>query len=156
MRALFAHAFATALYAQEVARARRFGVEEAFLAGLFHDVGRPLVLQLVIDMHADLGLPVDPRVLAWAADALHADVGARAVETWQLGKTLADAVRYHHDFGRDAARRPAALAAFASALARYALAAPNGVGGVDDDGAAQLAAEIAVREHAAVPALGVY
>ena len=41
MRALFAHAFATALYAQEVARARRLGVEEAFLAGLFHDVGPP-------------------------------------------------------------------------------------------------------------------
>jgi HD-like signal output (HDOD) protein len=166
MRDLFAHAFATGLYAQEVARTRRLGVEEAFLAGLFHDVGRPLVLQLVIDLYAEVGEPVDDRVLAWAADALHADIGARAVETWQLGKNLADAVRYHHDFGRDTARRPAALAAFASALARYALAGGTGtaVGTGDTTDAdlddpvvvAQLEAEIAVREHPAVTALGVY
>jgi len=140
MRGLFAHAFATALYAQEIARLRRFGVEEAFLAGLFHDVGRPLVLQLVIDAHQDLGIPVDDPATTRAADELHADAGARAVASWQLGPRLVDAVARHHAYdpaSRD--DRLAAIASLASALAARAL-------GGDDD----------VRSHAALPGLGLY
>jgi HD-like signal output (HDOD) protein len=145
MRALFAHAFATALYAQQVARTRRLGVEEAFLAGLFHDVGRPLVLQLVVDLCDELAVAPDRAAMTWAADALHADVGARAIEVWQLGTPLADAVRYHHDFVGNPRRRAAALVAYASALASNALAdapAPD--------------AEIAVRHHAGAVALELY
>ena len=97
MRALFARSFATALFAQDIARARRLGVEEAFLAGLFHDVGRPIVLQLAIDVHGELGVAVDADGLDALATEVHAEAGALAVESWQLGPKIADAVRHHHD-----------------------------------------------------------
>src|ERR1700761_6831539 len=37
VKAAFQHALATALFAQEIAKARRSTVDAAFLAGLFHD-----------------------------------------------------------------------------------------------------------------------
>ena len=40
----FQHALATALFAQEIARTRRSTVDVAFLAGLFHDFGQPVLL----------------------------------------------------------------------------------------------------------------
>jgi putative nucleotidyltransferase with HDIG domain len=142
MRALFAHAFATAIYAQEIARIRRFGVEEAFLAGLFHDVGRPLVLQLAIDACGELGIAVDEAAIARAADELHAAAGARAVASWQLGPRLVDAVARHHDYDPAAREdRLAAIASVASALATIALA------GGDPE---------AARHHAALAGLGLY
>ena len=41
---VFSHATAAALFAQEIARATRRNVEDAFLSGLLHDVGRPVLL----------------------------------------------------------------------------------------------------------------
>jgi len=142
MRALFAHAFATALYAQEVARVRRRGVEEAFLAGLFHDVGKPLVLQLC----SELAGADDRAAMLQVADDLHAEVGARAIASWGLGTGLADAVRHHHDFAGDAARTNGAVVAFAAALADHALAPATERG----------AFATVVRGHAAVPHIGLY
>ena len=50
---VFQHSIATALFAQEIARQTRNNVEDAFLCGLLHDVGRPVLLQaLVIQLNA--------------------------------------------------------------------------------------------------------
>lgn len=53
---------------------------------------------------------------------MHAEVGARAVENWGLGKSVAEAVRFHHDYATEASRHSAALVAFASDLANCVLA----------------------------------
>ena len=44
VRGVFRHSIATAMFAEDIARLRRLNVEEAFLLGLFHDVGTPLAL----------------------------------------------------------------------------------------------------------------
>jgi len=141
MRVLFVRSFATALFAQDIARMRRLGVEEAFLAGLFHDVGLPIVLQLAIDVHAELGVAPDPAAIDALADEIHAEAGARAIESWQLGAKLADAVRHHHDDATD--NRGAAIVGLACALATVALEPSR-------------EAEAAVRAHPAPAALGLY
>src|SRR5258708_12287382 len=46
----FRHSFATGLMAQEIAPARGWNAEEAFLPGLLHDVGRPVLLQAASDV----------------------------------------------------------------------------------------------------------
>lgn len=144
MRARFVHAFATALFAQEIARTRRLGVEEAFLAGLFHSVGRPIVLQLLVDVCKELGASAERDELSSATTEMYADAGARAVETWQLGGRLAVAVRHHQDFCPDSPEhRGAALAGFAAAVAEAALSPSEST-------------ETRVREHAALPLLGLY
>ncbi len=90
VRAAFAHSFAAAMFAREIARAQRAGVEEAFLAGLFHDVGRPILCELLVE----LGEPKENREAIIVQ--LHAEVGAAMVDKWQLGARLSDVVRRHH------------------------------------------------------------
>jgi HD-like signal output (HDOD) protein len=141
MRARFARAFAAGLFAQEIARTRRFGVEEAFLIGLFHDVGWPLALQLVTVGAREVGVELGAAEADGVAEALHAEVGARAVESWRLDPHVADAVRGHHAW--ETGSRGAAMAAFASVLAELALAPSE-------------AAAAAVHAHAAREALGLY
>lgn len=44
VRESFDLSLATAALSQEIARVRRLNVEDAFLCGLLHDIGRPVLL----------------------------------------------------------------------------------------------------------------
>jgi putative nucleotidyltransferase with HDIG domain len=91
----FQHSFAAALAAQEIARSKRWNVEEAFLAGLLHDVGRPVLLQAIVDVVGpERSLPRNA-VLAAVAD-LHAGVGGMLAEKWGLPARIGDAITFHH------------------------------------------------------------
>ena len=94
VKAAFAHALATALYAQEIARMRRSPVDAAFLAGLFHDFGQPVLMQAIIDLCEE---PVDREAVIEAVEATHTVVGATLVDAWGMPPKVAEAVRRHHD-----------------------------------------------------------
>jgi HD-like signal output (HDOD) protein len=92
----FRHSLGAALFAQEIARMRRYNVEEAFLAGLLHDVGRPVLLQALVDLHREAGLvPVSAAIEA-AATADHARVGSSLIAKWSLPASLAATILCHH------------------------------------------------------------
>jgi putative nucleotidyltransferase with HDIG domain len=118
LRAAFKHAFATALFAQEIARLRRSTVDVAFLAGLFHDFGQPVLLQALVDLTGGDANRDD--VLA-AAEAKHAEVGAALVLKWQMPAKVAEAVRLHH---APAGCELAALVALADHFAHGHIEAP--------------------------------
>jgi putative nucleotidyltransferase with HDIG domain len=94
VRVAFKHALATALFAQEIARLRRSTVDVAFLAGLFHDFGQPVLLQALVDLAG--GEAVDRADVLAAVEAKHAEVGAALVVKWQMPAKVAEAVRLHH------------------------------------------------------------
>jgi putative nucleotidyltransferase with HDIG domain len=96
VRQIFRHSYAAALFAQEIARSRRLDVETAFVSGLMHDVGRPLLSELVAGLAIELG-SVEPSPWATLVDAHHAEVGAVIVDKWQLGPRVVETVRHHHD-----------------------------------------------------------
>jgi putative nucleotidyltransferase with HDIG domain len=93
----FRHSFAVALAAQELARARRWNVEEAFLAGLLHDVGRPVLLQAIVDMRGPDRPMLDRAVVSAVVAALHAGVGGLLAQKWALPSRVAEAITMHHD-----------------------------------------------------------
>jgi putative nucleotidyltransferase with HDIG domain len=92
----FRHSLGAAIYAREIARARRRDEDEAFLAGLLHDVGRPILFQAVADVHDGLRLADRPAVLSVIAE-LHATVGASLARRWGLPLRVTEAIRDHHD-----------------------------------------------------------
>jgi putative nucleotidyltransferase with HDIG domain len=96
VRETFRHSLLCALFAQEIARVRRANVEEAFTAGLLHDIGRPLLLQVLVDLHRGHALAPEPQEVLAAAQAEHARAGAALVESWLLPARVAEAVRSHH------------------------------------------------------------
>jgi HD-like signal output (HDOD) protein/signal transduction histidine kinase len=67
--------------------------EEAFLAGLLHDIGKILLWSSFRREYAAAGgLPAVERKLGLG----HAEAGAWLIGRWELASFLADAVRYHH------------------------------------------------------------
>jgi len=124
IKAAFRHALATALFAQDIARSRKATVDTAFLAGLFHDFGRPVLLQAVVDLHREAKLDIDRDDALIVVDEAHATVGALLVESWQLPRLVADAVRTHHAPASELAFTVALADAFAHGQASQQLAAP--------------------------------
>jgi putative nucleotidyltransferase with HDIG domain len=98
MRLLRMHAAATGVWSREVARHRRRNVEAAFLTGLLHDIGRPIILRAVLDLAG--GTTLEESVLQSLVDEFHASVGARLIDRWKLPHWIAAAVDGHHDISR--------------------------------------------------------
>lgn len=99
---LFRHSFVTAAATRRLAELLRYPEpEEAYAAGLLHDLGK-----LLLDRH------LLPRYAAMAADvargrtiieveemhlgADHATIGGLMADRWAFPRRLADAIRYHH------------------------------------------------------------
>ncbi len=107
LKKLFGHSLATALYAQEIARARRSNVEESFLAGLLHDVGRPVLLQALTDFTTTTPFSEDD--VEESVGALHAYVGGELARQWGLSDRLGEAIAHHHNPAAAPANREGAL-----------------------------------------------
>lgn len=120
IKVLFRHSLAAGAFAQEIARSRRWNVEEAFLAGLLHDVGRPVLIQAILDLAKAEGVAVDAAGIDGACEALHARVGGDLVKAWALPVRLADAILHHHQPERSQTARNLALTtALADDLAHH-------------------------------------
>lgn len=96
VRAIFKHSIAAAAYSQEIARLRRWNVEDAFLTGLLHDTGKPVLLQLLVEVQKELKLGVEVGIVDDLLEQMHAGVGSRLVESWKLPERLAETIAYHH------------------------------------------------------------
>jgi HD-like signal output (HDOD) protein len=100
---LWNHALAVAVAAEEVARiTRRVPLGDAFLPGLFHDIGRVAFLladkasfDVILNLLVEDG--EEPAFLErewYSAD--HAEAGAILAEDWGLAPDQVDAIRWHH------------------------------------------------------------
>jgi putative nucleotidyltransferase with HDIG domain len=97
----WSHSYQTALLAQNIAEITGYLFpEEAFIAGLIHDIGR---LALQTDhpevytqscynfQHDETLLEIERRIFK----NNHAEIGAKALRAWHLDSFLVDAVQYH-------------------------------------------------------------
>ncbi|WP_229502687.1 HDOD domain-containing protein [Pseudoduganella guangdongensis] len=102
LRAFWKGSLTTAVIARDIARVLDYPqVEEAYLAGLLHNVGRLALLATAPKEYAynftarddeDL-CAVEQRTL----EITHAEAGAWLIERWNLDSFLADSVLYHHE-----------------------------------------------------------
>lgn len=117
------HALATSLWAKEVARHCRSNVEVAFLAGLLHSIGRPAVLQAILDL-------AEQRELSLTSDQVHAlegkycqQVTDMVVTRWKMPTQVIEAIQ-NLDSGESApvAAKIAATVQAATYFAHHLLA----------------------------------
>lgn len=140
---IWRHSAAAGAWAKEIARKRRRNVEGAFLCGLLHDVGRPVLMQLVHELTgpaAGASVPGEQALY----DRFHAEVGARLLVNWQMPDWMIAAIDAHHDpRSAEEHAEPAWIVALADDFARWG-----------DSGDA--AAAEALRTHAALEPLSLY
>jgi HD-like signal output (HDOD) protein len=100
---LWRHLVSVGICARLVAsRCRIAGFEDAFLAGLLHDVGIILEDQGAHERFGEMvealqeGTPLCTVERAWLGFD-HCELGARVAEAWRFPSTVWAAIRYHHD-----------------------------------------------------------
>ena len=103
LKRFWTHSLMCATLAKQIAKKTLYTCpEEAFLSGLLHDIGKPVLwvnftkeytgilqsskdqLDLILEGEAQLG-------------ATHCEVGAWLIDRWNLQSFMADAVLYHHE-----------------------------------------------------------
>lgn len=101
---LWTHSLAVASGSQIIARRVQPGLEQdAFSAGLIHDVGKlildPYILerkeefQSFVNLENESFLSAEKRVLGFD----HAELASEVCENWQIPKHIALSIRHHHD-----------------------------------------------------------
>lgn len=126
VRELWRHSAAAGAYAKEIARLRRRNVEGAFLCGLLHDVGRPVILQAAVDLEKSAGRSFTDHDVLGAADTLHCRVGARMIHRWSLPDWMESAIAWHHGYEQATSHRDEVMmTALANRLAHWALEADD-------------------------------
>lgn len=98
------HSWGTAIAARIIAQRVQYGnQEEAFICGLMHDIGKPVLLQripveyLPIINDAYRGETTFHESEMLTLGFSHAQVGAHLAVKWNFPRQLSEAIGYHHD-----------------------------------------------------------
>lgn len=102
LRGFWVHALKAAVIARELAKKMSYQhSDEAYLAGLLHDVGRLALLAAAPEEYASNFMAADDDQLCSiemsTLGLTHAEAGSWLVEQWNLDSFLADSVLYHHE-----------------------------------------------------------
>ena len=120
VRSIWTHCAVAAAYAREIARKLRKNVEGAFLCGLLHDVGRPVVLQATVDTLAHRSKePLPAALLETAMNEFHESVAERMVTAWKLADWTVAVVAHHHEPAKAAPHEEEARITHLSDLLSY-------------------------------------
>lgn len=95
VKQLWRHALASGAYAKDIARTRRVNVESAYLCGLLHAIGKPVILRAVTGLAKELRVTLDQPMLGVFLEGYHARVGGLIAEKWGLPKQVAEAIAYY-------------------------------------------------------------
>jgi HD-like signal output (HDOD) protein len=117
VEAIWKESLASALWAREIARSLRRSVEVGFLCALLHQVGKPVVLQVVQDILGPgaAGAPGSAAVLR-LLEAHGSAAGLAVAQAWRLPELVTETIAHVQDF-RGAPRNTELVALVAAARA---------------------------------------
>ena len=100
-RDFWIHSIGVAVAANVIAREKRLAdVEDAFMCGLLHDIGKIVLHQFAREEFAKAIKLVQDRLLYEAElevlQTSHAHVGGLLTDRWHLPKKIVDVIRWHH------------------------------------------------------------
>ncbi len=122
VKRLWRHSLASGAFGKEVARMRRVNVETAYLCGLLHGIGKPVVLRIAVTLAKELTLPTDRAVMQQLIDGYHARVGTLIADKWGLPKQVTEAIAYHQEYDQATSfRQECLLTCAANRLATHLL-----------------------------------
>jgi putative nucleotidyltransferase with HDIG domain len=122
VKQLWRHSLASGAFAKEVARTRRVNVESAYLCGLLHGIGKPVVLRTTATLARTQRVSLDKPGLQMLIDGYHSRVGVLIADKWSLPKQVSEAIQYYRDYDHASAfRQECLLTSVADRLASHLL-----------------------------------
>jgi len=106
--ALWAHSLRTAIAAKEISRRckTRISADEAFTAGILHDIGKAVINEFLAarldDIETDLKMNPNRDFATVEREILgtdHTEVGEAMAKKWNIPARLCSAIRFHHKPG---------------------------------------------------------
>jgi HD-like signal output (HDOD) protein len=98
LRRIWRHSLASGMWGKEIARLARANVESAFLCGLLHEVGKPALLQLVVDVAHELNGTPETEWLISFIDSQHQKLGRKVAEVWDLPSPVIASIVHYNDY----------------------------------------------------------
>jgi len=91
------HAVGTACLSRRLAERLRLKIDDVFVHGLLHDVGKLCLFRMRSDFRRTSGRAPSAEEFEETLQASHAEVGAVALQVWGLPEALRVSARWHHD-----------------------------------------------------------
>jgi putative nucleotidyltransferase with HDIG domain len=105
MDQLWIHSVACALGAKWIAKECRLPskMNEAFFAGLLHDIGKAFLLMAIADLkkNGQLGETIPQSFIEEVLETQHQSIGAQLLKTWNLPEIYCTVAEHHHDENMD-------------------------------------------------------
>lgn len=98
VKGLWHYSLASGAYAKEIARMRRFNVESAYLCGLLHGIGRPVVLQTLVALSREQGTTLSKELMHQLLDGYYIQVGLLVADDWGLPPPVVESIGFHVDY----------------------------------------------------------
>ena len=120
--AMWREAVAAGLWAREIAGMSSRPTDAAYLQGLLHQIGKPVVVHAVAEIGRRAGVPLTPDEFAAVVTRFQTEAGEHVVAAWRLPPVIAAVVRHWQNFR--AAREhltDAAIVGLAHRFAHFAL-----------------------------------
>lgn len=122
VKRLWRHSLASGAFAKEVARTKRVNVESAFLCGLLHGIGMPVVLRIAATVAREQSIQADTPMLRILIVGYHSRVGCLIAEKWGLPKQVLEVIQYYGDYDHaTSSRQECMLTCVADRLATHLL-----------------------------------
>ncbi len=97
IRTMVQHALTVAVAGQTVAPKALSLPADAFLAGMFHDIGKLVLTKIVGDVQLRLSWKAPPTLLASCFETYHVSFGEIVCRHWDFPEQISEAVGSHHD-----------------------------------------------------------
>ena len=95
---MWRHSLASSAWAKEIARLRRRNVESAFMCGLLHQIGKPVVLQSIVELMKENTIELNAQAVQTLIAEFYIPVGVKLGNDWGLPNTVVESIEFHQDF----------------------------------------------------------
>ncbi|MGB0908947.1 MAG: HDOD domain-containing protein [Nitrospirales bacterium] len=97
VKGLWRHALTTGLFGKEIARKIRHNVENAFLCGLLHGIGKPVILHSILEISKDAETKPSWAIIEQLMNECHVQVGKKLAESWKLPDPVQETICLYQD-----------------------------------------------------------
>lgn len=119
---LWRHALASGLWSRELARTCKTNAEVAFMCGLLHQIGKPVIVHAVVQLNGGESELKEHKLMLDLVNRYHKIVGVNLARRWNLPDAVVEAINYIDDcYAAPSAKQEVGIVSCATKIADLTL-----------------------------------